>query len=137
MRFATGTPSLPAIHAARAGIEMVAKVGVRRVRERNVRLMERFIEAASAEGLAIRSPRDPRQRSGVVCVDFPGAEGAEAALRRRGFHVDYRPQCGVRASAHFYTTEDEILSLVPELVRLRRRSGRGGATRAHAIAPGR
>lgn len=121
MRFATGTPSIPAIHAARAGIEMIAKVGVARIRERNVRLMERLIELADEQGFTVNSPRDSQRRSGVVCIDFPGAERAEDVLIPRGIQLDYRPRCGVRLSAHFYTTEDELHGVIPELAKLRRR----------------
>ncbi len=57
---------------------------------------------------------------GIICVDFPGAERAEETLRKRGIHVDYRPRCGVRLSAHFYTRDDELLGILPELNKLRR-----------------
>jgi len=119
MRFATGTPGLAGIHAARAGIGIVAKIGPKRIREKSVRLTQELISAADDAGIQIRSPRDPNRRSGLVCLDFPGAEQAEAKLLRKGIHVDYRPRCGIRVSAHFYTTEDELLSIVPEIRKLR------------------
>ncbi|MFN7974728.1 MAG: aminotransferase class V-fold PLP-dependent enzyme [Acidobacteriota bacterium] len=120
MRFATGTPNLPGIHAAGAGIELVKKVGVARIRKKNVRLLDRLIDMALAEGFKVNSPVDHARRSGVVCIDFPGAERAEAALLRKGIHLDYRPRCGVRVSAHFYTKDDELFSIIPELRKLRR-----------------
>lgn len=119
MRFATGTPNIPGIHAARAGIEIVAKVGAAKVREKSVRLMQKLIELATEEGMTVNSPRDPNRRSGVVCIDFPGAENAEKELLKRKFHVDYRPKCGLRLSAHFYTKEDELFSIIPEIKKLR------------------
>lgn len=118
MRFATGTPNIPGIHAARAGIEIVAGLGVDRIREKSIRLTNRLIALAEAEGLKVRSPRDHRRRSGVVCIDFPGADRAEKELRKRRIHVDYRPRCGIRVSPHFYTREDELLSIVPILKKL-------------------
>lgn len=120
-RFATGTANVAGVYAARAGMELIKEVGVPRIRAKNVRLMQGLLEAASAEGFRINSPRDPAQRSGVLCIDFPGADAAERELLRQGYQVDYRPRCGLRVSAHFYTTEDEIMSIVPALRRHRRR----------------
>lgn len=121
MRFATGTPNIPGMMAARPGIEIIARIGVGRIREKSIRLTNRLIAMAEAEGLTVRSPRNHRRRTGMVCIDFPGAERAEAELLRRGFQVDYRPNCGIRISPHFYTTEEELLSIIPHLVRLSRR----------------
>jgi kynureninase len=121
MRFATGTPNMPGIHAARAGIEIVAHVGVAKVREKSVRLTQKLIAAAEEEGLKVNSPKDPARRSGLVCIDFPGADRAEGELLRRGFHVDYRPRCGLRLSAHFYTKEAELLSVLPEIRKIRKK----------------
>jgi kynureninase len=123
MRFATGTPNIAGLHAARAGIDIVAAIGVDRIRRRSVRLTTKLIEHAQGAGLTVRSPRESERRTGVVCLDFPGAERAEPALLRRGFQVDYRPMCGLRVSPHFYTTEDELLSIVPEIRAVRAQFG--------------
>lgn len=115
MRFATGTPNIPGMVAARAGIEMIAKIGVRRIREKSVRLTDRLIALAKAEGLRVNSPTPSRCRSGLVCLDFPGADRAEREFLKKGIQVDYRPRCGLRVSAHFYTQEDEFFSIIPEI----------------------
>lgn len=126
MRFATGTPNIAGIHAARPGIEIVAKVGPHRVRQKSQRLTQGLVERAREEGLAVNSPLDPAARSGVVCIDFPGADRAEQAFLKKGIQVDYRPRCGLRVSAHFYTREDEFLSVADEI---RVFLGRGAARR--------
>lgn len=108
MRFTTGTPGIPALFAARAGLEIVLEIGVEPIREKSVRLTQRMVERAEELGLRIHSPRDPAQRGGLVVVDFPGAEQVAEELVRRGVLVDYRPQAGIRMSAHFYTDPDEI-----------------------------
>jgi kynureninase len=107
-RFATGTPAIPALFAARPGLELVMGVGVRAIREKSVRLTQRMLERAEALGLAVRTPRDPARRSGMVVVDFPGAEAASRELVARGILVDYRPGGGIRMSPHFYTRADEV-----------------------------
>ncbi len=122
MRFATGTPNMPGVHAARAGVEIIAKVGVDRIRARSVRLTSRLVEMALAEGFHVNSPKDASQRTGLVCIDFPGADRAEKELLRRRVEVDYRPRCGLRISPHFYTTDDELFSIIPVLKKLRGKS---------------
>ena len=120
MRFATGTPNVAGIHAARTGLEIISKVGVERVREKSVRLTSKLIEMAKEEGLRINSPTDSSRRTGVVCIDFDGADKAEIDFVGRGIQVDYRPLCGLRVSAHFYTTEEEFLSIIPEIQKFRK-----------------
>lgn len=118
-RFATGTPNVPGVQAARAGIEIVAAIGVDRIRERSMRLTQRLVEMAEDEGLTVNSPRDPARRTGLVCIDFPGADRAERELAARGFQLDYRPRCGLRVSPHFYTREDELFAILPAIRELR------------------
>lgn len=119
-RFLGGTPGIPALYAARAGYEILLQVGVEPIREKNIRLCERLIAGAEAWGLRVRSPRDPMERGGMVCIDFDGAAAVERELVRRRFFVDYRPRCGLRISPHFYTREDEIEMVLEEIDRSRR-----------------
>lgn len=115
MRFATGTPNIPGLYAARAGLEIVHEVGVAAIREKSLRLTQRIIELAETRGLRVNTPREPDRRAGMVCVDFPGAREAERELIRRGVLLDYRPRCGLRISPHFYTRDDEIDRVFAEL----------------------
>jgi kynureninase len=121
MRFATGTPAIASLFAARAGIEIINEVGVDRIRAKNLRLTAKLINTAEENGLRVNSPTDPKVRAGMVCIDFPGADRAEKELLKRKFHVDYRPRCGLRVSPHFYTTDDEIDALFSELRQIRKK----------------
>jgi kynureninase len=115
MRFATGTPNVSALYAARAGLEIILEVGVEAIRERSLRLTQRIIDLADARGLRVNTPRAPGERAGMVAVDFPGAAEAERELIRRGVLLDYRPRCGLRLSPHFYTTEEELDRVFAEI----------------------
>lgn len=119
-RFLGGTPGMSALYAARAGHEILLGVGVERIREKNVRLCEHLIAGADARGLRINTPRDPAERGGLVCIDFDGADKAEASLVQRRVFVDYRPRCGLRVSPHFYTRQDEIDRFFEEIDQIRR-----------------
>ncbi|MBI3272807.1 MAG: aminotransferase class V-fold PLP-dependent enzyme [Planctomycetes bacterium] len=123
-RFAGGTPGVASLHAAMPGIRLVRRVGVERIRAKNVRQMNRVIALAEERGLRVKSPRDAATRSGVVCVDFPGAAEACRELVRRRIFVDYRPQAGIRLSAHFYTRDEEVDAFFGALDELRRRAKR-------------
>ena len=107
-RFAGGTPGIASLYAAMPGIRWVAKVGPARVREKNLRQMQRVIARADERGIAVKSPRDGRVRSGLVILDFPGADRASRELIARRVFVDHRPGAGIRVSAHYYTTDWEI-----------------------------
>jgi kynureninase len=108
MRFATGTPGIPGLFAARAGLEIVLEIGPEPIREKSMRLTQRIIDLADESGFRVSTPRDASQRGGLVVVDFPGAERATQELVRRKVLVDYRPKAGIRISGHFYTVDDEI-----------------------------
>lgn len=119
MRFMGGTPSMPAIHSSAAGRKYILDIGVEAIRAKSVRQTTRLIEMADDLGLSVNSPRDPRRRGGMVCVDFPGAQEVHHELLKRRFLIDYRPRCGIRISPHFYTTDDELDSVMKEIARLR------------------
>jgi len=107
-RFLDGTPNLPAMYSGREGLRIVREIGVEAISQAQRRLSQRIVEGALARGFALRSPQDPAQRSGMVCLDFPAAEQAAASLTEQGVLVDWRPQCGVRVSPHFYNDETDI-----------------------------
>lgn len=121
MRFATGTPGMAALFAARAGLEVVLEVGVRAVREWSQALGQQMVDYADSLGLEVRSPRNPERRTGMVVVDFPGAEETARDLVARGILVDYRPGAGIRMSAHFYTHPQEVQAAFEVLGDLGRR----------------
>lgn len=118
MRFATGTPGISALYAARAGTEIIKQVGVATIRKKSLRMTQKIRELAEANGLKVNTPE---QRAGMICVDFPGADKAERELVKRKFLVDYRPKCGIRISPHFYTTDEEVERVFDEIKRLRKK----------------
>src|SRR6266545_5515309 len=65
-RFLTGTPNVPALHAATAGYDVIEEVGVGRIRERSLALTQLLIDLLEAAGFEIGSPREPKRRGGTV-----------------------------------------------------------------------
>jgi len=119
-RFGHGTPTIPGYMVARPGHEILAAVGVRRIRERNVALTERIAAMALERGLQVNSPLDPARRTGWIGIDFDGSEAVYRGLIERRVFVDYRPGCGIRVGPHFYTSDDEIDAFFESLDDLRR-----------------
>ncbi|MDX2084231.1 MAG: aminotransferase class V-fold PLP-dependent enzyme [Candidatus Melainabacteria bacterium] len=107
-RFSTATASIPALLSARAGLEWILRVGVDPIRSYTQVQTQRVIDAALSLGVLVRTPQDPKQRSGVVCLDWPGAAAFEKRLLAEGFWVDYRPGGGLRLSTHFYTPPHSV-----------------------------
>jgi kynureninase len=119
-RFIGGTMAMPAIYTARAGWEIVARLGVDRIRKKSLRQTKLLRELVDARGFTVNTPRDDAARGGTICFDFDGAEAVSRELSRRNFFHDYRPKCGLRVSPHFYTTDDELQHFMSALDEVRK-----------------
>ncbi len=120
MRFMGGTPSIPSIYSSGAGRKYILDLGVDRIRAKSMRQTAKIVAMADELGLSVHSPRDPKRRGGMVCVDFSNAETAHHDLLKKHFLIDYRPRCGIRMSPHFYTSDEEIDAILGEIARLRK-----------------
>jgi kynureninase len=107
-RFWTGTPPIPGMLAARAGFDIVARIGAPAIREKSLRQTGRMLERADEYGFRVVSPRDPAVRGGTVVIDVPGADRVCAALLAADVMLDFRPGVGLRLAPHFYTRDDEV-----------------------------
>jgi kynureninase len=131
-RFLHGTPSVPALYAARAGCEMVGAIGVPAIRRKSERQVQLILDLAAARGIATRTPASAGERGGMVILDLPHGQAVTRELLRREILVDFRPGAGIRISPHFYTSDEELRRAVEEIAAIRD----SGAYRAHAGAGG-
>jgi kynureninase len=118
-RFAGGTPNVPAAYAASPGYQAIVDIGLGRVRERSQALTQLIVESALERGLVVRSPVDAARRGGHVAVDIADAQRVHEVLIDRGFVVDYRPGGGIRIGPHFFSTAEECVGVLDEMVRIR------------------
>ncbi|HVP14052.1 MAG TPA: aminotransferase class V-fold PLP-dependent enzyme [Terriglobales bacterium] len=107
-RFYTGTTAIPAYAAARPGYEIIARIGVKAIREKSLRQTGHMITLAEEYGFRVVSPREPERRGGTVCIDVPRAAEVCQALLAGDVLLDHRPGVGLRLAPHFYTRDDEI-----------------------------
>jgi kynureninase len=121
-RFLNGTPQIPALYACQPGLEMVARAGVDRIREKSIRQTSRLIELALARGWRVNTPAEAGERGGTVSIDCPHAPEVMRELVARDVLVDYRPQAGVRLSPHFYNRDEEIDFAVAQIEEILRTS---------------
>jgi kynureninase len=118
-RLEHGTPPAPVVFLAQGGLEIIAEVGVDRIRARQGELTDRVIALADDAELPVRTPRDPAARGGVVNIGVgPDAGAICHELLARGVCTDHRGD-GLRVSPHFFTIEADVDRLFEELRVLR------------------
>jgi kynureninase len=123
LRFALGTPPVPALYAAREGPKVVAEASggdMKTIREKSLRQTQRIIDLADARGFELRTPRESDSRGGSVSVLMPHAKEVAYELNAEDIVCDFRPGAGVRFSPHFYTTDEELeiaFATVDEILR--------------------
>jgi kynureninase len=120
LRWATGTPTIPGYVVAQPGHDIIREIGVPTIRAHNVRLTTHLTEAALQRGWRVNTPHNAAERTGWVGIDVPNAAHILHQLIERRIYVDHRPGCGLRVSAHLYTTKDEInhfITTMDELVK--------------------
>ncbi len=83
-----------------------------------MRLTTRLTDAALARGWRVSTPLEPERRTGWVGIDVPDGERVLHELIARRIYVDYRPGCGLRASAHLYTTDDDVDRFIEAMDRI-------------------
>jgi kynureninase len=121
-RMIGGTMPVPAVYTARAGWDILARLGVDRIRAKSLRQTRLLRELVEARGCTVRTPAGDGEHGGTICFDVPegNADAVSRELVRRRFFHDYRPRCGLRVSPHFYTTDDELQAFVAALDEVRK-----------------
>ncbi len=114
-KWLTGTPAIPALFAATAGPDIVLAAGMDAIRAKSMRQTNHLMTLADARGFEVTAPRDANRRGGTIAFDVPHAREVAQALLSRDVIVDYRPGAGIRVAPHFYTSDDEVESVVSHI----------------------
>ncbi len=123
-RYMGGTPAVAALYQARAGLQIVGEIGVRKIRDKSLVMTQKIIDRVDELGMKLNSPRPDAQRGGSVVFDFVGSADVCRELNRRRFFCDHRPGVGIRIAPHFYTKSEEIELFFGELKKIRHGGGR-------------
>ena len=117
-RFEAGTPPIPSIYAAIAGIELMQEIGIAEteahVRELNALLRDGLDEL----GATAVTPREPERSGALVCVRSSDVSALVAALENDGIVTSSRDD-NLRISAHCYNTAEDVGTLLDALARNR------------------
>lgn len=105
-RFELGTTANAAVYAASAGIDIVLKIGVERLRERTTELVDDLADRVVDAGLELKTPSASNERAGIVMVESRDPRKAIGVLGKSGVVADYRHD-RVRISPYFYNTPED------------------------------
>ncbi len=109
----SGTPPVPSLYTAMAGLEIIKKIGMNSIRRKSLAQTKMLIEKASARGFGLYTPIEDEKRGGAVSISMPHPHEVKQALVARKVKVDFRKgkndEPGViRIGPHFYTENGEI-----------------------------
>ncbi|EWM18487.1 aminotransferase class V-fold PLP-dependent enzyme [Kutzneria sp. 744] len=119
-RFETGTPAVPAVYTANAGLRLVARADLTAVREHVLGLTDLAVERLTAMGRPVRAlPRD-RRGAHIGLVD---ADPVGLAKRLTEHDIAVSPRGDVvRLSFHHHSNSDDIDALCAALSRIERQN---------------
>jgi selenocysteine lyase/cysteine desulfurase len=128
-RFETGTPAVPALYAANAGMDLIAGLDLAEVRTHIETLSGYAIGRLAEAGESVRLRDDPGDRGAHIALADPNAARTGAWLAERGIAVSPRGDV-LRLSIHYYTSAGDIDAVCEQLKAYRQR-GQGGGNGAH------
>ena len=115
-RFDSGTPPVPNIYAAVAGLALIEEAGVEQISKHVLALAGRLVEGCNELGAHVISLP---QCSPLVCVQSTDAPALVRALATEGIVASERDS-GLRISLHLYNTDDDIEAVLDGLSKHRR-----------------
>lgn len=113
-RFEAGTPPVPNVYAAAAGIALLQSVGADAIARQIAALVERFVSGARERGLDVATPEDPARRGPLVVIRVPDAAAAVERLSTHGIIASSRGN-GLRVSFHAYNSIDDCDAVLAAL----------------------
>jgi selenocysteine lyase/cysteine desulfurase len=113
-RFEAGTPPIPAIYAAIAGIELMQAIGIEETEAHVRALNQLLLEGLDELGAVVVTPRSPERRAALTCVASTAVEELVEALAARGIVTSFRDG-NLRISPHCYNTAEDIEAVLEAL----------------------
>lgn len=113
-RFEAGTPPVPSLFAAEAGLGLILDHGVARIREHVLPLGERLKAGVAALGGKLATPADPARHGAMIAIRATDDHALVARLAERRVIVSCRDG-NLRVSPHLYNTEGDIDALLDAL----------------------
>jgi selenocysteine lyase/cysteine desulfurase len=113
-RFESGTPPIPSVYAAIAGVELMLEIGVERTAAHVEGLNDRLIDEVVAMGGLIATPKERAHRGPLIAIASTDAEALVDRLGADGIVTSSRAG-NLRVSPHCYNTDGDIDRLLAAL----------------------
>jgi selenocysteine lyase/cysteine desulfurase len=113
-RFETGSPAVPSVYGAVAGLELLQHLGADRIGRQIGHLVDRLVTGAVARGLDVLTPLDPAQRGALVVVRATDAQALATRLAAHGVIASARGS-GLRLSFHAYNNDADVDAVLAAL----------------------
>jgi selenocysteine lyase/cysteine desulfurase len=116
-RYECGSYNVPGLLGLKAAVEMLGDLGTQAISTRLKELTDRLIDGLSAKGYQIISPRNNHAWSGIVSfASTKHDHGLIVSSLRKEHRIEIVLREGrLRASPHFYNTEEQIDRLIAAL----------------------
>lgn len=121
-RFEAGTPPVVNCYAAEAGLKIILETGTDAIERRVRALTRRCMEKLADIGWPAITPADDARRGPMVAVPSRDAAGLFARLLEQDIVTSFRDN-NVRASIHFYNSDEDIDRFVAAMAGHRDRFG--------------
>ena len=113
-RFQGGTPPVPSLYTARAGLDLILDTGVERIEQR-VRALTRYaLDRLDAAGIAVATPQSDTHRGPMIAIPAQDDVALVDYLAARDIVVSCRDG-NIRAGFHAYNNEAEVDRFVAAL----------------------
>jgi len=122
-RFETGTPAVPALYAANAGLALIGGLDVHAVRRHVAALVAYAADRLTDQGERLCMPTDPAARGAHVALADPNPLALADWLAARRIVVSPRGNVA-RLSFHYYNNADDV-DIALEEIKQYRRTGAG------------
>lgn len=117
-RFQGGTPPVPSLYAAEAGLDMILDIGTARIGERIRMLTRRALDKLAAAGIDVATPDADSHRGPMIAIRSTDDNRLVAELMTRDIITSCRDG-NVRAGFHAYNNEEDVDRFVEALVQSR------------------
>ena len=124
-RFEAGTPPVVNCYAAEAGLKIILEADPVQIETRVRTLTRRCMERLREIGWPAVTPSDDARRGPMVAVPSRDAAGLFGRLMQQSIVTSFRDD-NIRATCHFYNTDEDIDRLVSALAAHRPRFGPEG-----------
>ncbi|MDP6608020.1 MAG: aminotransferase class V-fold PLP-dependent enzyme [Vicinamibacterales bacterium] len=113
-RFESGTPMIPNVYGAQAGLDLLGAVGLDAVEQTVAELTVGLMAWAGEAGVVTATPTDPARRGALVVLRSTDAPALVTRLGARGVIASCRDD-GLRISFHGYNTQSDLDAVIAAL----------------------